>query len=192
MGDASRRPRATHEFEIDTGLARLQAHSRCGERPFAKRARRARLGRTRRLGESLGKRTSRSGSLGFGGLGFGRRLGRLLRPRFRRSGDNGIRQAWRVDADELGADREHLADRAAERQHVARDGRRDVDGRLVGHHGSDDLILVHEIADLDRPLDDLRFRHAFANVRHLDRAGAHHEASIAFKSARPTRAGPGK
>ena len=131
----------------------------------------------------------------FGGLGFGARRRRwllLLRPRFRRRGNNRIRQTRRIDANELGADSQHVPDRAAKREHAAGDRRRDFDRRLVGHDGGDDLILLDEIADLDRPLDDLGFRHPFADVGHLDRANAHRQASIALTSARPTRAGPGK
>ena len=176
MGDASRRPRAVHEFEINAGLARLQAHSGRRERLLAERARRARLRRgLARRGllefgrKRLGRRAPRW-------LGFGARRGRWLRlrrPRFRRRGEKRIRQAGRIDANELGADGQHVPDGAAEREHAARNGRWNVDGRLVGHDGGDDLILVHEIADLDRPFDDLGFRHALADVGHLDRAHAH-------------------
>ena len=112
--------------------------------------------------------------------------------RFRGGGHDGIRHARSINPNELGADRQHVAYRAAKREHAARNGRWNIDRRLVGHDGGDDLILPDEVADLDRPLDDLGFRHPFANVGHLDRAYAHHEASMAFTSARPTRAGPGK
>ena len=197
MGDASRRARAAHESEIDAGLARLQAHGGRGERLLAEWARRARLrlGRTRRGLLRLRRRGGGSAAArGAARLGFDarRRRLRLLRPRFRRGGKKRIRQARRVDANELGADSQHVPDRAAEREHAARHGRWNLDRRLVGHDGGDDLILPDEIADLDRPLDDLGFRHALADVGHLDRAHAHLEASMAFTSARPTRAGPGK
>ena len=103
-----------------------------------------------------------------------RRLGLFLdEARFRRGGSRGIRHSRRIDANKLGADGKHVADRATERQHAARDGSRDFDRRLVGHHRGDDLILLDEIADLDRPLDDFRFRDPLADVGHLDRAHAH-------------------
>ena len=199
MRDASRGSGAAHEFKIDAGLARFQAQGRRSERLFAGRARRARVqgGRGRRPSRRLLRRLLRArlGRLGLGRLGLGGRwacwLGRRL-ARFRRSGEKRIRQARRIDADQLGADSQHVADSAAESKHAACHGSWNVDRRLVGHDGGDDLILLDEIADLDRPFDDLGFRNPFADVGHLDRAHAHHEASMAFKSARPTRAGPGK
>ena len=196
--DAPRGAGATHEPEIDAGLARLQAHGGRGERLFTRRTRRARLqgGRGRRPSRRLLRRLLRARlcRLGLDGLGFDARRRRLdlLRARFWRRGEKRIGKARRVDADELGADREHVPDRAAERKHAARHGRGDFDRRLVGHDGGNDLVLLDEIAGLHMPFDDLGFRHPFADVGHPDRAHAHHEASIAFKSARPTRAGPGK
>ncbi len=190
MRDASRRAGPAHESEIDARLARLQAHSGRSERLLAKRARRAGLWLTRTWRRLDSRRVRRW----FGGLWFGARRRRwlLLRPRFRRRGKNRIRQTRRIDANELGADSQHVPDRAAEREHAAGDGSRDFDRRLVGHDGGDDLILLDEIADLDRPFDNLGFRHSLANIRHLDRANAHRQATIALTSARPTRAGPGK
>ena len=84
------------------------------------------------------------------------------------------------------------ADLAAERDDVAGDRRRDLDRRLVGHHGGEDLVLEHRLADLDMPFDDLGLGHAFADIGQLDDrlpiSGLHH----GLESARPTRAGPGK
>ena len=176
--DASGRPGAAHQPEINAGLARFQTQCGRGERLFAKRARRARmrlkwawrgllrLRRTRRL---LGWRRARR----LGGRRFDARRRLLLRrPRFR-GGEKRIRQAGRVNANELRTDSQHVSDGAAEREHAARHGRWNVDRRLVGHDRGDDLILRDEIADLDRPFDDLGFRDPLADVGHLDRAYAH-------------------
>ena len=180
VGDASRGSRAAHEAEIDARLARLQAHA--GEasgfspegaaRPCAlEGAARRRWRDRRRRGVSAARRDGRrDGS----GLTLGGGAASCLRQRdFGAAARQRIRQARRVDANELGADSQHVPDRAAEREHAARDGRWNFDGRLVGHHGGDDLILPDEIADLDRPFDDLGFRDALADVGHLDRAHAH-------------------
>ena len=185
VGDASRRSRAAHETQVDARLASLHAHRGRGERLLARRTRRACLrlrgaqrrrdvpllrdGAGRRLGSRLRRRR-------FDRLRPDARRRRDLSPRrsgLRRGGSQGIRQAGRVDANELGADGEHFADRAAERKHAARDRRRDFDRRLIGHDGGDDLILLDKIADLDRPLDDFGFRDTLADVGHLDRAHAH-------------------
>ncbi len=210
MGDPPRRPRPMHEAQIDARLARPQTNRRRSERLLAGRSRSSALWLTRYARRGSGSRRGRRrlGARFLGGACFlgnrpggrRRRLCRLrslsrgggLRRTFRRRRGRRIRQAGRLDADELGADREHVADPAAERDDRACDRRRDLDRRLVGHHRGDDLILAHEIADLDRPFDDLGFGHALADVGHPDRARAHRQASIALTSAWPTRAGPGK
>ena len=96
-----------------------------------------------------------------------------------------------LDADQLGADGQHLADFAAERQHAAGDGGRNLDRRLVGQHVRERLIFVHLVADLDVPGNEFDFGDAFAQIGHLDRVCAHH-ASIARWKAAATRAGLGK
>ena len=204
MGDAPRRARAAHESadrRRPRALFRRTAGEASGFSPSGrgapvscgKRARRARLrlGRTRAAAQPRRRARRWLGRLGLDASAPALAPASAGRD-FGAAGTKRIRQARRVDANELGADSQHVPDRAAEREHAARHGRRDFDRRLVGHDGGDDLILPHEIADLDRPFDDLGFRHPFADVGHLDRAHAHHEASIAFTSARPTRAGPGK
>ena len=193
MGDASRRAGTVHQSEIDAGLARFQTQCGRGKRLLARWARRP----SPRLARGRWRRGLRRARWRWRRLRFDVRPGCARRRarcgrRFRRCGKDEIRQPRRVNANELGTDRQHVPDRAAEREHTARNGRWNVDSRLVGHDGGDDLILVHEIADLDRPFDDLGFRHALADIGHLDRAYAHHEASMALMSARPTRVGPGK
>ena len=196
MRPAGPEPRTNRRSTPASRAFRRTAGEASGFSPGGRGAPVCRAGGGRRPSRRLLRRLLRARlcRLGLDGLGFDARRRRLdlLRARFRRRGEKRIGKARRVDANELGADREHVPDRAAEREHAARHGRGDFDRRLVGHDGGDDLILLDEIADLDRPFDDLGFRHPFADVGHPDRAHAHHEASIAFKSARPTRAGPGK
>ena len=71
-------------------------------------------------------------------------------------------------------------------------GRGYFDRRLVGHHRAENIVLAHEVADLDLPLDQFGLGDAFADVGHLDHVLAHSHASNVASSARPTRAGPGK
>ena len=183
VGDASRRSGAAHETQIDACFAGLQAHRGRRERLLARRTRRRslRLRRAQRRRNVMLRRCAER-RLGSWLRGRGDRLrpdarrGRGLlqsQTRFWRGSSQGIRLSRRIDANELGADCEHVADRAAEREHAARDRGRDFDRRLVGHHRGDNLILLDEIADLDRPLDDFRFRDSLADVGHLDRAHAH-------------------
>ena len=203
VSDAPRGPRAAHEAQIDARFARPRADGRRRERPFAwqaagrqsgtvrerRRAAAGRLAPAQRGGASIG--AASSAGLAASGLASGSRLG-LRRDALSCGRRRAVREARRVDADEFGAHRKHVADAAAERQHSACNRSRDLDRRLVGHHRGDHLILAHNIADLDRPFDDFGLRHAFADVGHADRALAHGQASIALTSARPTRAGPGK
>ena len=90
------------------------------------------------------------------------------------------------------ADRHRLADLGAEPQDLAVDRRRDLDRRLVGHHGGEQLVLAHEVADLDVPFDELGLGDAFADIGQLDDVLAHLTPPSSRVSARPTRAGPGK
>ena len=182
VSDALRRSRAAHGTQVDARFAGLQAHRWRRKRPLARRTRQRGSRRGRRRGLLLGRDLRRGR---FGGRGLRSRRDRLrldarLRrglllghARFRRGGSLGIRRSRRIDANEFGPDGQHVADRPAERKHAARHRRWNVDGRLVGHHRGDDLILLDEIADLDRPLDDLGFRDPLADVGHLDRAHAH-------------------
>ena len=180
-------PEPRTNLKIDAGLARFQTHGGRGKRLFSNgrgapvAARGAARLSAARAGGALGPSRARRR---FGPRLAGRRRGRLQIDGLRRLAGGSVRdfaaagmmrigQARRVDANELGADGQHVPDRAAEREHAACDGGRDFDRRLVGHDGGDDLILPDEIADLDRPLDDLGFRDPFADVGHLDRAHAH-------------------
>ena len=71
------------------------------------------------------------------------------------------------------ADREHLPDLAAQRQHGAGDRRRDLDRGLVGHHVGERLVLGDRVAGLDVPGDQLDLGDAFAEVGHADHVHAH-------------------
>jgi hypothetical protein len=53
------------------------------------------------------------------------------------------------------------------------DGRRDLDGRLVGHDRGEELVLQHRLADLDMPFDQLGLGHALADIGKLDDADSH-------------------
>ena len=68
------------------------------------------------------------------------------------------------------------------------DGGGDVDRRLVRHHGGEDHVLLHGIADLDVPFDEFGLGDALADIGELDGEGAHHQPSITRFSAPPMRA----
>ena len=74
---------------------------------------------------------------------------------------------------QLGADRQHAADLAAQRERPCRRPARDLHRRLVGHHVGEHLVLRDHVADLDVPGDDLGLGDAFADVGQLDDARAH-------------------
>ena len=69
--------------------------------------------------------------------------------------------------------------------------RRDLDGRLVGHHVGEGLVARDRVARLHVPGDELDLGDAFAEVGNLDDVDAH-RASIVRLNAAATRAGPGK
>ncbi len=110
---------------------------------------------------------SRSG--GGGSAAAGAAAGGLARRRL----DGRLALAGHLEAHKLGTDGQHAADLAAQRGHGPRHRRRDLDRRLVGHDGGQDLVLQHRVADLDVPFDDLGLGHAFADVGKLDDARAH-------------------
>ena len=83
-----------------------------------------------------------------------------------------------LDADQLRADREHLPDLAAEREHLAGNRRRNLDRRLVGHDVGEALVLGDRVARLDVPGDELDFGDAFADVGHPDHVHAPRQGSI--------------
>ena len=97
-----------------------------------------------------------------------------------------------LQADEIGPDRDHVADLGAQPDDLAIHRRGDFDRRLVGHHGGEDRVLAHQVADLDVPLDEFGFGDAFADIGQPDHMLGHLTASMVSSSARPTRAGPGK
>jgi hypothetical protein len=80
------------------------------------------------------------------------------------------------DADQLRADSEHLTHFAAEREHLARDRRRDLDRGLVGHHVGKALVLDDGVADRDVPDDELDLGDAFAEVGDADHVDGHASA----------------
>ena len=93
---------------------------------------------------------------------------------------------------QLGADRQHVADLAAQRQHRAGDRRRESRPspcRSSRRRGSGPR---HRVADLDVPFDHFGLGHALADIGQLDDARSPSQASTTALSARPTRAGPGK
>jgi len=79
-----------------------------------------------------------------------------------------------LDADQLAAHGQRLPDLATQRQHAAGHRRRDLDAGLVGHDVGQRLVLGHAVADLHVPGHQFDLGHPFADVRHLDHAGAWH------------------
>jgi hypothetical protein len=58
-------------------------------------------------------------------------------------------------------------------QHLAADRRGDLHRGLVGHHVGDDLVLGHQVADLDVPGDQFGLGGAFAHVGQLEDETTH-------------------
>ncbi len=114
-------------------------------------------------------RARASGSVGRFGRG---RDSRWRGRRCRRAGGD-VAGALDLDADQLGAYRDDVARLARQREHLARNRRRNLDARLVGHDIGEVLVLAHDVARLDVPLDELHLGNALADVRHLDDVGAH-------------------
>ncbi len=108
------------------------------------------------------------------GAGAGRRSGLGRRCHLLRRGDDVLGSAGRdLQPDQLGPHRQHAADLAAQGDDGAGDRRRNLDRRLVGHDGGEDLVLQHRLADLDVPFDDLGLGDALADIGHLDDPRAH-------------------
>ena len=78
-----------------------------------------------------------------------------------------------LQADEIGADCDHIADLGAEPNNLALDRRRDFHRRLVGHDRCKERILPDKIADLDVPLDELGFGDTFADIGQSDHMLGH-------------------
>jgi hypothetical protein len=98
-----------------------------------------------------------------------------------------------LDHHQRRADRHLIADFAGELDHHARHRRFHLDGRLVGHHVGDLLVLLDALADLDVPRDDLGLGDAFADIRQAESEAGHADQSFrSFLSASPMRTGPGK
>ena len=106
--------------------------------------------------------TRRGGGRSCGGRGRSRR-GRRGGSRRRRGAG-----ATALDVEDHGTDRDRVAFSSEELRHLTRGGRRDLDGRLVGHHLDDGLVFLDGIAFADEPLDDLAFGNAFPDVRQFE------------------------
>jgi 2-oxoisovalerate dehydrogenase E1 component beta subunit len=113
--------------------------------------------------------------------------------RGRRRGRRGT-SALQIDANQFRADGQRLPDLAAEREHGPRNGRRNLDRGLFGHHVGQHLVFGDQVAGGDAPGDELDLGDAFAEIGHADDMNAHRRAhgSIARRNAAATRAGPGK
>ncbi len=119
---------------------------------------------------------------------------RWSQPRARASGAwrRRIAHAGNLDADQLGADGQHLPDLAAEGQHAAGHRRRDLDAGLVGHHVGQGLVFGDRVAGLDMPGDELDLGDAFADIGHLDHVHvAGHLVMPPSRAAAPRRRAPG-
>ena len=81
--------------------------------------------------------------------------------------------ACHFEANEVGANRKLVADFATAPQDLAADRSRNLDGGLVSHDGSNNVILSDHIANLHVPFDDFGFGDAFADIRQPDRVRSH-------------------
>ena len=102
-------------------------------------------------------------------LGLFRRGSGVARP--------GVAGALDLEPDDRRADGEHVARLAAKPFDLALDGRGDLDGRLVGHHGGQHLVLADIGAFLHHPLDELGLGDALADIGQLDHIFAHQTVS---------------
>ena len=102
----------------------------------------------------------------------------------------GVAVARDLQADEIGTDRDHVADLGTQPNDLALDRRRNLHRRLVGHDGREDRIFADKVADLDVPLDELGFGDTFADIGQLDHVLGHLTAP-SFRAARGRR-GPGR
>ncbi len=189
MGDAPARSCARHQTQVDAAIERALAHRRRGQRLVAfstrdkggpRRLVHRRRGPRRfflRLGRRLLHRLHR-----FGLLRFCRRVAIAL----------DIAGTLDLELHQRRSDRRHLPRLAVQGDDLACHRRGHLHRRLVGHHVDHVLVLVHVVADLHMPGDDLRFRRAFADIGQLEHITTHPQASMARFSAAITRAGPGK
>ena len=97
----------------------------------------------------------------------------------------------RLEHDERGADGDDVTRLTGEFDDLARNGGGDLDGRLVGHHRADHILLVDLVADLDEPFADLGLNRAFTKVRQLEYVFAH-STSIMLRMSATRRFLPGK
>ena len=68
---------------------------------------------------------------------------------------------------------DRLPDVDRDPHHPTFDRGRDLDGRLVGHDGGEDLVFTHQVAHANVHLDNFGLGHAFADVGQLDDAHRH-------------------
>ena len=176
VGDAPGRAGAAHLAQIDAGLARPLPHRRA-RRAASRRAAAAARGAERRgRGAAPARRggAARGAAAGGGSCGgagaCGASRGAAAR---RRSAAPGTSMP-----DELGADRQHVADLAASASTVPATGDGISTVALSVITAATTWSSRDEVADLDVPFDDLGLGDALADVGHLDRAGAHAQASI--------------
>jgi hypothetical protein len=94
------------------------------------------------------------------------------------------------DLDEIAPHREHITGLAMQCCHNSRDGRRDLDRRLVGEHLGQHRLGGHLVADGDEPLHELGLGDTLADIGQPHPVRAH--AATTSRIARPTRSGPGK
>ena len=92
----------------------------------------------------------------------------------------------RFEHDELRTHRHAVARFPRDRHDTACDGRRNLDGRLLGHHVENDLLFPDHIAGLDVYGDDFGLDGAFTQIRHLEDEPTHATA-LTFFSAAPMR-----
>ena len=76
--------------------------------------------------------------------------------------------AGNLQADQIGPDRNFVADLGAQPSDLAIHRRGDLDRRLVGHHGGKGRVRAYQVADFDVPLDELGFGDALADVGQPD------------------------
>ena len=81
--------------------------------------------------------------------------------------------AGNLQADQIGPDRDFVADLGPQPDDLAIHRRGDFDRRLVGHHGGKGRVRAHQVADLDVPLDEFGFGDAFADVGQPDHVLRH-------------------
>src|SRR5207248_5130343 len=90
-----------------------------------------------------------------------------------------------LDTDQLRAHRDGVAGFPCDLEHLAGNGRGNLDVRLVGHHIREALLRGDGVARLYVPGDELLLGDSLADIGHADHMDAHRYGSMTRLNASP-------